>query len=126
MATWTPLGRIKPIHDQWIRLPQLSSTTGEIFRCQFFGDIEHTSSYIWFRGIYSLNNGEELALRSTRIYPQEFKLILEYPHPAQIRQHLGDFTNGRWIEAKKINRFYRGSGYLPDSLWEVAIAELTP
>ena len=95
-----------------------------MFRCQFFGDIANANSYIWLRGIYSLNNGEELALRSTQVYPQDYKLIVEYPNPAQALEYLDTLVVGRWFEVKKINRFYRGSGYIPDSPWEFSLAEL--
>lgn len=124
MATWTLLGRIKPIHDQWVRFPNMATPTGEVFRCEFFGDIANANSYIWLRGIYSLKNGELLALRSTQIYPQEYKLVVEYPNPTQAQQYFDTLVTGRWFEVKKVNRFYRGSGFIPDTPWELSLAEL--
>lgn len=121
---WNQLGGIIPLHDQWIVFPELAVAANATFRVQInCSDFSKINSFCYIRSRYMTQstNQETLAIR---IYPRGHpngKFLLDLPPNGDL---LARGVYSRSIEIKKVIRWRKWYGIVPDINYSISLEEL--
>lgn len=121
---WNQLGFVTPIHDQWLVFPELAVAANATFRAQIAcNDFAKINSFCYIRSRYRTQTTDQETM-AIRVYPKshpEGKFLIELPPNAEL---LDRGVYSRSIEIKKVIRWRKWYGIVPDSSYSITLEEL--
>lgn len=120
IGVWNDLGTIVPVVGSWLKFPNLASGGNDTIRLTFdYPNTAKVSSWGWLRPVYATSAGDIVG-QSTKIYPKQERMAIEFPIPGDFRDRGVIFRN---FEVLKIRKSVY-VGVVTDYEWGLKLEEL--